>query len=72
MSAEYVWLSRKEAAARLRELGFPILPGTLARMANRKKGPPYARFGWSRVCYRMDELEEWLRSLTVTVRGSAK
>ncbi len=65
------WLSRKEASAFLTEQGFPIAPGTLARLAARKKGPPYRRFMWRVTSYDKGELLAWAQGETTEVRSKA-
>jgi hypothetical protein len=58
------WLNRKEAAVYLSQCGFPIAAGTLARLASRRKGPPYRRFGTRTVRYDEVKLLAWARRNT--------
>jgi hypothetical protein len=54
-------LTRKQAAAALQALGFPISPSTLATKASRPTpcaGPPYRKFG-TRPLYRLSDLLTW-------------
>ena len=52
------FVTREEGSARLRELGIPISPATLASRAQRGNGPQYRRFG--RVAlYRWGDLLDW-------------
>lgn len=56
------WLTRKQAAAYLSEIGCPIAPQTLANMAckdNAGKGPPFTRIRWAIVRYHKTDLQEW-------------
>jgi hypothetical protein len=65
MLKEDGWLSRKEASAYLRGLGFPLAPATLAKMAannNQGNGPPFTRFRWSIVRYRAADLAAWVKN----------
>lgn len=55
-------LNRKEAAAYLRSLGYPVEPRTLARLATMKKGPPYTRFMHRTVLYDKSDLTKWAES----------
>lgn len=52
------YLSRVEAVAALRALGFPATVRTLATLASRGQGPIYRRFG-ARVLYRHADLLAW-------------
>jgi hypothetical protein len=52
-------LNRKEAAAHLLKMGFPVAPRTLASLAARGKGPPYIRFLHRITLYEVAELEAW-------------
>lgn len=64
------WLSRKEAANYLGELGYPVSPTTLQKMAenfNAKGGPPFTKYGPRVVRYQKAELRAWLDSRTVRV-----
>lgn len=58
------WLSRKEAARYLTEIGCPIAPKTLANLAsndNAGKGPAYTLIGWGLVRYQIEDLRAWAR-----------
>lgn len=71
MLKEDSWLSRKEASAYLKTLGFPLAPATLAKMAangNQGNGPPFTRFRWSTVRYRMSDLAAWVEKQSERVR----
>ena len=59
------WLTRKEAAAYLTALGYPIAPRSLARLA--ANGPPYRRFRHRLTAYYRPDLEAWAKALTVEV-----
>jgi hypothetical protein len=59
-----VWLTRKEAAAHLNSLGYPISLRTLASLATRRQGPPYRRLLRRIVRYDRIKLEEWAKSKT--------
>ena len=72
MSGQVTWLSRKEAAAFLRSLGYPMSPATLARLAIKGRGPRYTRFGWQRASYSRDDVAAWAKSQSVVVRGDMK
>lgn len=64
------WLSRKEAAKYLTDLGCPIAPHTLDNMAsnnNRGGGPPFTRVGWKMVQYKREDLDAWAKSRSVRV-----
>lgn len=56
-------LTTEEVAARLR-----LKVKTLEGWRNRRKGPPYQKFG-KRVLYPLDRLIEWEKSTTVETRG---
>lgn len=60
-------LNRKEAAAFLTSMGYPIAARTLARLATKKKGPPYQRFMWRIVTYEKGALLLWAQSETVLI-----
>lgn len=52
------FLTRKDAARYLTEIGFPISPGTLANHAVDGTGPDFRI--WGRVAqYRPDDLRNW-------------
>lgn len=58
------WLSRKEAAAHLTALGFPVDFRMLTQLAARgakRKGPPLRRF-LGRIRYEKSKLEAWARA----------
>jgi hypothetical protein len=59
------WLTRKEAAHYLCQLGFSMTPRTLEGMAannNSGKGPAFTRFGWRTVRYLKEDLDSWAKS----------
>lgn len=53
------FLTRKDAAAVLREAGLPVKESTLENSATSGKGPPY-RILNGRALYLRHELEQWL------------
>ena len=62
MAAPKDSMNRKEAAAYLTGLGYPITPATLAKYAannNAGKGPSFTRFRWKMVRYRREDLDAW-------------
>jgi hypothetical protein len=64
------WMSRKEAAAYLTRIGYPIAPKTLANMAannNAGNGPAYLRARWRVVQYRRADLDLWVNREMVRV-----
>jgi hypothetical protein len=68
--SDKAWLTRKEAAAYLGQIGFPISPQTLAKLAcagSSRKGPAFNRLGWRTVRYHRDDLDEWARKNTERV-----
>jgi hypothetical protein len=62
-------LRRRECAAALTAMGFPISPATLASLATRGGGPPFRRFS-RYVIYRWDEVLEWAQGRTTKAVGS--
>jgi hypothetical protein len=57
--------NRKEAARYISEHYFRIAPQTLTNMAsnnNAGHGPPFVRYGWSRVVYHRDAIDAWAKS----------
>lgn len=65
------WLTRKEAARHLTELGYPLTYHYLRNLGNTKNhglGPPFRRFGWKTVRYRKADLEKWARERTEDIR----
>ncbi len=68
-SKEY--LTRKEAAAFLRSIGFPIAPSTLATLTSHGKGPPYMRLLHKIGTYKRVDLEGWARENSVMRGGPA-
>ncbi len=55
------FLSRKEAARYLAEMGCPLSPGSLGNLAgknNAGKGPPFHRFR-NKVMYEINALRAW-------------
>jgi hypothetical protein len=61
-------LSRVEAVAALRALGFPTTVKTLGTLASRGQGPTYRRFG-ARVLYRRTDLLAWAEGRLSTHRA---
>lgn len=61
------YLTRKEAAAHLRSIGYLIAPRTLARMAAKGMGPPYRRTLHRITSYRRSDLEMWARENSVEI-----
>jgi hypothetical protein len=60
-------MPRREAAAFLRDHGFPVAEGTLATKATRGGGPLYSI--WSgRALYRVGDLLDWAYSLMTEPR----
>jgi len=55
------YLNRKEAAAHLKQQGYPVAAGTLAKLAVIGGGPPYACFG-RRPMYTTADLDAWAES----------
>lgn len=64
-------LNRKEAANYLTSLGYPVAPRTLARLAAKQKGPPYARFMHRTALYDKESLEAWAASQTTQIKGES-
>ena len=65
------WMSRKEAAHYLEQIGCPITARGLEKRAannNAGKGPPFSRIGWSAVRYNRSDLDSWARTQTVIIR----
>lgn len=57
-----IWLTRKQAAAFLADIGCPISPKTLAIKAandNAGRGPAFTRSGWRSVRYEPADLRAW-------------
>ena len=64
------WLTRKQAALYLRQLGCPLSPQTLANMAkheNSGQGPPFTRIGVQIVRYNKDDLAAWAARKAVRI-----
>lgn len=59
--ADEALLSRKEVAARLTALGYPVSPHTLSTKATRGGGPPYRHFG-PRALYRWGDALAWAQA----------
>jgi hypothetical protein len=55
------YLSRTEASEYLRDLGLPVAPSTLAKLAVIGGGPPYIKF-MSRARYKPRDLDDWAAS----------
>jgi hypothetical protein len=65
-------LGRRQGAAALTEIGFPITGPTLASKASRGGGPVYRRYG-ARVLYRWGDLLLWAQSrLSKPIRCTAE
>lgn len=65
------WLSRKEAALFLTDMGCPVSPKTLANLAihnNALGGPPFSRVSYRIVMYDREDLQEWAKRQMVKVR----
>lgn len=65
MDGQQSWLTRKEAAAVLDALGYPVDFRMLARLAAKgakQKGPPFRRF-MRRVRYERVALEAWAKAI---------
>ena len=52
------YLSRKQAAQFLANLGCPLAPTTLERWARDDKGPPFVKYG-NIIRYRAGDLNAW-------------
>ena len=61
--------TRKEAAAFLRERGYPATPNTLMKLASTGGGPVYRLFG-NRALYEGDDLLAWAESKLSAPRRS--
>lgn len=64
MSDASPWLTRKQAAVFMTDLGCPIAYATLmnwARKDNAGKGPPYTVAGWRTVRYHKEDLRKWVK-----------
>ena len=60
--AQRIWLTRKQAAAFLADIGCPISPKTLAIKAannNAGRGPAFTRAGWKTIRYEPADLRAW-------------
>ena len=56
------WLTRKEAAHYLKQLGWQVTSRTMEVWAannNAGKGPAFTRFGWKTVRYLKEDLDAW-------------
>jgi len=56
------WLTRKEAAIYLSDMGFPMTVRALEKRAannNAGKGPSFTQFSWKCVKYLRRDLDEW-------------
>lgn len=63
------YLTRKEAARYLTTRGYPVVDKTLRNFAangNAGNGPPFERLG-ARVCYRLEDLDNWLARRRIVV-----
>ena len=66
------WLSRKEAAIYLDQIGCPLTAKTLANMAsnnNAGNGPSFTRNGWKTVLYKRDDLDAWAKKRRTEIRS---
>lgn len=64
------WLSRKEAAIYLTQIGCRIAHKTLENLSannNAGKGPAFTRNGWKMVQYRREDLDIWAAARMVRV-----
>ena len=62
MADEGFGITRKEAAAYLTGLGYPMTAENLGKLAsnnNKKRGPSFTRIGWKHVRYAKSDLEAW-------------
>lgn len=66
------WLTRKQAAAHLTAIGFPITSKTLSNMAHNGIGPSYRRVRLKLTVYNRRELEAWAIINAETVRPTPK
>ena len=62
-------LTRKEAAAHLSSLGYPVSQETLRRLASEGAGPPHIKFLQRIVRYDRTALERWAESRTTRIEG---
>lgn len=53
------WLTRKQAAAHLTMIGFPITAKTLSNMSFKGKGPPFRKVRERLTVYNRRQLEAW-------------
>ncbi len=67
MGAPEKWLTRKEAANCLTELGYRITPRALETLAYRRKGPPYRLNPLGRALYEREKLVGWARRNSMDV-----
>jgi len=62
MAVKDFGITRKEAAAYLSDLGYPMTAENLGKLAsnnNKGKGPPFTRIGWKHVRYAKADLDAW-------------
>jgi hypothetical protein len=65
-----ILLRRRQCAASLTKVGFPISPATLSTMASRGGGPPYHKFGRT-VLYRWPDVLAWAEARLSPSRRSS-
>lgn len=53
------WLTRKQAAAHLTSIGYPITAKTLSNMSHQGKGPPFRKVRERLTVYNRRQLESW-------------
>lgn len=65
-------LQRRQSAAELKKVGYPVAPATLASLATRGGGPPYRKYGRYPL-YRWGDLVAWAESrLGPVVRSTSE
>ena len=65
------WLTRKEAAHYLKQLGWQVSPRTMeawAANSNAGQGPAFTRFGWKTFRYLKEDLDIWSEARKARVR----
>jgi hypothetical protein len=62
-------LRRKQLAAALADIGYPVASASLATMASRGGGPPFHKFGRAAL-YRWSEAQAWAAGRLSTPRHS--
>lgn len=66
------FLTRKQAAAHLSALGYPVSVRTLERLADAGRGPPFIRFMQKLVRYEPAALERWAKTQTTRFDGDTE